>query len=115
MASKNPLTWFSTRATPQVEAIPGAEQIPNSAGGHGWAVDDWARLRRFLILGVDGPSYYATERQLVRENAEAVLRCITLDGERTVDEIVEISVAGRNPKQQPVVFALAACTAADDV
>ncbi|MCX6522086.1 MAG: TROVE domain-containing protein [Actinobacteria bacterium] len=112
--TKNPLTWFSTRATRQDQPIPATDQVRNGAGGHAWAVDDWTRLRRFLILGVDGPSYYASERQLVKENADAVLRCIAADGPRTVDEIVGISVAGRNPKQQPVVFALAACAAADD-
>jgi 60 kDa SS-A/Ro ribonucleoprotein len=114
MASRNPLSVFSRRATRQNDAIPGSGQVPNSAGGFAWAIDDWSRLRRFLILGVDGPSYYAAEQALVKENAEAVLRCIAADGPRTVDEIVEVSLAGRNPKQQPVVFALAACTAADD-
>ena len=114
MTTKNPLSWFSTRATRQNEAIPGSTQVPNSAGGFAWEVDDWTRLRRFLILGVDGPSYYASTQQLVRENAGAALRCIALDGKRTVDEIVEISTSGRNPKQQPVIFALAACTAAED-
>ncbi len=110
----NPLRNFTTRKTRQSEPVPGAGQVPNSAGGFAWAVDDWARLHRFLILGVDGGSYYASERQLVKENAEVVLRCIALDGTRTIDEIVAISEAGRNPKQQPVIFALAACTAADD-
>lgn len=114
MAKKSPLSWFSTRTTPQSEPIPGAGQVPNSAGGHAWAIDEWSRLHRFLILGVDGPTYYASEHQLVKENAEAVLRCIVLDGKRTVDEIVAVSVSGRNPKQQPVVFALAACAAAED-
>jgi hypothetical protein len=52
--------------------------------------NEWSRLHRFLILGVDGPTYYATEHQLVKENAEAVLRCIVLDGKRTVDEIVAV-------------------------
>lgn len=114
MTKQHPLRWFSTRTTPQHQPIPGTDQARNHAGGFAWAVDDWTRLRRFLILGVDGPTYYASERELVKENAKTVLRCIALDGKRTVDEIVEISVAGRNPKQQPVVFALAACTAAAD-
>lgn len=114
MGSKNPLRAFSTRVTSQRDAIPGSGQVANSAGGFAWAVDDWSRLRRFLVLGVDGPTYYASARQLVSENAEAVLRCIAADGKRTVDEIVAVSTAGRNPKQPPVVFALAACTAAED-
>jgi 60 kDa SS-A/Ro ribonucleoprotein len=112
--TKNPLSRFTTRFTAQADPIPGTTQVSNSAGGFAWAVDDWTRLRRFLILGVDGGSYYANEQTLVKENANAVLRCIELDGQRTVDEIVSISEAGRNPKQQPVIFALAACAAADD-
>jgi 60 kDa SS-A/Ro ribonucleoprotein len=90
--AKNSLSQFLTRRTPQREAIPGASQVLNHAGGFVFAVDEWTRLRRFLILGVDGPTYYASE---VRENAEVLLACIALDGERTVDEIVAISVAGR--------------------
>lgn len=109
-----PLSRFTTRRTRQADPIPGSTQVANSTGGFAWAVDDWARLHRFLILGVDEGSYYATSNTLVKENAEAVLRCIATDGQRTVAEIVAVSEAGRNPKQQPVIFALAACSAADD-
>ena len=56
----------------------------NSAGGYTWPVDDWVRLDRFLILGAEGGSYYASERTLVRENAEAVERCLRADGRRAV-------------------------------
>jgi 60 kDa SS-A/Ro ribonucleoprotein len=112
--AKNALSQFVARVTSQSRPIPGVDQIPNHAGGFVFAVDEWTRLRRFLILGVDGPTYYASEAQLVSESAGAVLACIALDGKRTVDEIIEISTAGRNPKQQAVIFALAACAAADD-
>jgi 60 kDa SS-A/Ro ribonucleoprotein len=114
MKTNNPLSRFTTRITSQRHAIAGSDQVVNNAGGFGWTIDDWARLGRFLILGLDGPTYYASEQQLVRENAQTVLRCIALDGTRTVDEIVKVSLAGRNPQQQPVIFSLAACTAADD-
>ncbi len=58
-----------TRRT-QSQPIPGTEQVPNSAGGFAWAVDDWTRLRRFLILGSEGGSFYAGEWTLTRENAD---------------------------------------------
>src|SRR5262249_5524036 len=45
---------FSTKMTPQHEPIPGSNQVPNSAGGHAWQLDDWGRLDRFLILGSEG-------------------------------------------------------------
>ena len=91
---------------PQSAPIPGSGQVPNSAGGFAWVVDDWARLRRFLILGSEGGSYYAGEWKLTRENAEAVERCLAVDGPRTVAEIVAVSDAGRAPKNDPAIFAL---------
>jgi len=98
---------FSTKATPQTEAIPGTKQVENSAGGFSWVVDDWARLDRFLLLGCEGGSYYATERKLTIENAQGVVRCLAADGKRAVARIVEISEAGRAPKNDPAVFCLA--------
>jgi 60 kDa SS-A/Ro ribonucleoprotein len=101
-------------ATPQNMPIPGTNQVPNSAGGYAWAVSHWERLRRFLILGSEGGSYYATERALTVENAQAVLACIREDGARAVNEIVAISDSGRAPKNDPAIFALALAAAAED-
>ena len=81
--------WFNLKATPQTAPIPGTSQVRNSDAGFSWAVDDWARLDRFLILGSEGGSYYATERKLTLDSAEAVLRCIDADGARVVARIVE--------------------------
>lgn len=100
---------FSTRATPQRQKIPGSKQVANSAGGYAFPVDDWTRLDRFLILGNEGGSYYASEKSLTLENAQAVLNCAKADGARTVALIVEISEAGRAPKNDPAIFALAIC------
>ena len=100
---------FTNVQTPQTEPIPGKQQVVNNAGGFVFAIDDWARLDRFLILGAEGGTYYTTERKLTIENAQAVLRCAKADGKRTVARIVEISVAGRAPKNDPAIFALAIC------
>jgi 60 kDa SS-A/Ro ribonucleoprotein len=96
-----------TRRVPQWVPIPGSDQVPNSAGGFAWAVDDWTRLRRFLILGSEGGSYYASEWTLTRENAQAVERCLAEDGPRAVAEILRVSDEGRAPKNDPALFALA--------
>jgi 60 kDa SS-A/Ro ribonucleoprotein len=98
---------YSTRQTPQSEPIPGKPMVPNSAGGYAFAVDDWKRLERFLILGNEGGSYYASERQLTIENAKCVEACLAEDAARAVRTIVEVSDAGRAPKNDPAVFALA--------
>ncbi len=105
---------FSRKVTPQSQPIPGSAQLPNNAGGYAWAVDDWVRLDRFLVLGSEGGTYYVSEQKLGRQNAEAVVRCVKSDGERTVKRIVEISQSGRAPKQAPALFALALCAAEGD-
>lgn len=100
-------------ATPQSEPLPG--QVKNSAGGHAYRVDDWKQLERFLILGTEGNTYYAAERKVTQDNARAVLRCIAADGARAVSAIAEVSHAGRAPKNDPSLFALAlACRHGDE-
>ena len=94
---------------PQSEPLD-ERQVANSAGGHAYPVDDMTRLRRFLILGSEGGSYYASERKLTLENAAAVKRCITASedsGMNAVTEIARIGASGRAPKPGPVLFALA--------
>jgi len=77
-------TVFNKKVTPQSQAIPGSAQVANSAGGFSFAVDDWTRLARFLVLGAEGGSFYAGETTLTLENAEAVKRCCGADGPRVV-------------------------------
>ncbi len=105
---------FKRGATPQSEQLADVSQVPNSAGGFVFGVDDMTRLRRFLILGSEGGSFYASERDLTKENVDAVRRAIAADGLACVREIVDVSVAGRAPKNDPALFALALCAAYGD-
>jgi 60 kDa SS-A/Ro ribonucleoprotein len=95
--------------TPQTRALPGreAEMVTNSAGGKTFQLDMWGYLDRFLILGSDKPSYYASAQKLTKDAAKNVLTCLKADGTATVDRIVEISHSGRAPKNDPAIFALA--------
>ncbi|APR81808.1 Prophage Clp protease-like protein [Minicystis rosea] len=96
----------SALATPQREpARP--DQRMNNAGGYAFVLDLWARLDRFLILGCEGGSYYASERAMTRDNARVVDECLAAHGPRTVARITEMSVSGRAPKNAPAIFALA--------
>lgn len=98
---------FNTKVTQQSESIPGSVQVKNSSGGFSFEVNDWVKLDRFMLLGTEGGSYYATERELTVTSAEAVLRCLQSDGLRLVRRVVEISEAGRAPKNDPAIFVLA--------
>ncbi len=100
--------------TPQNAPIPGTNQVPNSAGGYAWQASTWDRFKRFLILGSEGGSYYASETKLTIENANHVLACISEDGLRAVRETVAISDGGRAPKNDPAIFVLALCAGMGD-
>lgn len=105
---------FNLRQTPQSQPIPGRAMVPNSAGGFVFALDDWARLDRFLILGSEGGTYYVDEQKLTVDNANALIRCVQADGPRTVARIIEVSQAGRAPSNDPALFALAICASLGD-
>lgn len=109
MPMKSLAKHLSTKVTPQRAPIPGREpeMVRNEAGGYTFAVDDWVRLDRFLILGSEGGAYYASERQSTLENARCVERCSEEDGARTVARIASVSESGRAPKNDPALLALA--------
>jgi 60 kDa SS-A/Ro ribonucleoprotein len=106
MSKNDALTAISTRHTAQTERAD-ARQVRNTAGGYTFQLDDEARLRRFLILGSDAPTYYSSAAELTKDNAGVVLRMAETQPRRLVDVIVEISLAGRAPKQNATLFALA--------
>jgi 60 kDa SS-A/Ro ribonucleoprotein len=106
------LKRHGTKRLPQWASLPG--QVKNSNAGYSWPVDEWTRLRRFLILGSEGGSYYASEWKLTRENAKAVERAVRADGARAVAEIVAVSREGRAPKNDPALYALAVAAGLGD-
>lgn len=113
--SNDILTSVRTRniVTPQTErALP--TQVKNDAGGFVFSVTDEERLRRFLILGTSGGSYYQGERELTKDNADILLNWARTRTVELVDILVEISEAGRAPKQNPTIFALAAAAGLGD-
>lgn len=108
------LTTISTRRTPQAE-LANERQVPNAAGGYGFKVSDDVRVHRFLCLGTSGGTYYTSERELTKDNADVILAAARERGEWLVEQIVAISTAGRAPRQNPAILALAAASAlADD-
>jgi 60 kDa SS-A/Ro ribonucleoprotein len=106
---------FATEMTPQSEPAPGKKQVKNNAGGFTFQLDDWGRLDRFLILGTEEGTYYSSEAKHTMQASDALLRCITVDGIKTVNRIVEISKNGQAPKNDPAVFALAMALKKGDV
>lgn len=99
---------IGSRSTPQTERTPGrTDEVQNSAGGFVFELDKWARLERFLILGVDSGTYYVKPRDLAVDNAKIVEDCLDDDFSRTIDTAVAISLEGRAPNNDPALFVLA--------
>ena len=111
---KDILRSISTRRTSQSEPAD-TRQASNAAGGYTFTVDDTARVHRFLTLGTSGGTFYTDAQDLTRDNAGVVLRAAATDPVALVRQIVEVSTAGRAPRQNPALFALAIAAAAEDV
>ncbi len=102
---------FTQSTTPKpakrTQRQPLSGQVVNNAGGGAWALDQWGQALRFLILGTEGGSYYASEQKMTADSATALIACRDEDPARLVQLIVEVSDAGRAPKNDPALFALA--------
>jgi 60 kDa SS-A/Ro ribonucleoprotein len=84
------------------------ELVANSVGGASHEITDAQRFLRFLILGCEGGTYYASQRELGIENVAALLRLLESGQHEVVlDTIRDVSLGGRAAKQQPTMLALA--------
>ncbi len=107
------LSGINLRKTPQSEQAD-PRQVKNNAGGFTFEVTSEVRLRRFLVLGTDSPTYYVGAQELTKDNAAVVLDYARSNTADLVRVIVEISTAGRAPKQNTALFALAAAASLGD-
>jgi len=105
---------FNLKRTPQSAPIPGSDQVMNHAGGYAWALDPWQQLDRFLVLGTEGGTFYASEQTMTVEQAANVLDLLKTDGPRVVARIREISQGVKAYKNDPALFALALAFAQED-
>lgn len=94
--------------TPQSERVPGREdQVENYAGGQVFQLDEWGVLDRFLILGTEHSTYYATARKVSVEALNRVLKCVASDPTRVVRRAIEVSVKNLAPSNSHAIFILA--------
>jgi 60 kDa SS-A/Ro ribonucleoprotein len=103
---------FTRAAGPRLATDPIPGTIPNHDGGAVFALDDLAVARRFLIIGTSGGTYYQTERDITRENADVIRNLAATKPEELVELIADVSERGLAPKVDPQLFALAMCTCA---
>ncbi len=94
--------------TPQSQPIRGrTDQVQNAAGGYVFEVSPFEHLTRFLILGAEKGTFYATEKNLTVKAIDSLDACLAEDAERTVNLIADVSERGRAFRMAPTLFALA--------
>jgi 60 kDa SS-A/Ro ribonucleoprotein len=93
--------------TAQFKKMPGRKQKRNAAGGYAFTLAPLDRVDRFLILGSEGGTYYASERVLTVENVTHLAALVRTEGAAVLDRVIAISESGRAPKVSPAIFALA--------
>lgn len=89
--------------------------ILNDAGGLVFSVSEDTLLRRFLILGTEGNTYYVSQPKLVTQNAKNIVSLIAKNGPGVVDTVVDVSTKGLAPKQDSLLFTLAICASSKDL
>ena len=83
------------------------DQVENNTGGFVFKTSDEQRLTRFLVLGSDGGTYYATERDLTSQSVDFIIDFIKRDEATVRETVVDVSANARAPKNSSALFVLA--------
>lgn len=76
-------------------------------GGYAFEPNAWTQFKKWLILGSDSPTYYATPQKLTVDNAKYALACLRKDPIRYIDTVAEVASKGLAPRRHTTLFAFA--------
>lgn len=92
-------------ATQREKADP--RQVENSAGGYVYEVSPAQRLRRFLVLGTEGGTFYASQKDLTKANLDFLKQYATDEPGAYYAALTEIDRDNIAPRHSTVLLALA--------
>lgn len=84
-----------------------ARQIQNSAGGFVYGITDDQRLRRFLVLGTEGGTFYASQRDLTKANVDFLKEYAAKDPNAYFGTLLDVDANNVAPRHSTVLLALA--------
>ena len=84
-----------------------SRQVPNSAGGFTFEVNDKDRLERILILGTERGTYYVDEKKLTDSSIAFIKSLIERDEQLVIDTVRDVSVSGRAFRNSNAIFVTA--------
>lgn len=102
------------RDVPQSEPLDD-NQIQNAAGGYVYKISPMDQVRRFLVMGTEGGTYYTKETELTKANCKNLSKAIQTNGVEVVNMALEVSDNGRAKKNDMAIFALALAMAEGDL
>lgn len=102
-------SYYSKLNPKQDQVIPGKEayMVSNSDGAKVFAVSLETRLKRFLILGSESPTYYSSAKDLTVDNAKSLEQLFSTNPETARDIIIQFVTEGRVKKINNALFATA--------
>src|SRR6476469_4091567 len=93
-----------------------SRHVLNSAGGRDYVVDDMIYFKRFLFLGTEKGTYYATKESLDADCAECIKRILEQNrGKEMLEFLKQVNAESRVAKPGPTLFALAYMAKLGDV
>lgn len=104
---RNPYVPKPATAKTPITTKARADQVKNAAGGFVFTLKPMEQLLRFLILGSDSPTFYASAQALTEDNTKVVMACWTQFPKETADLLLDVSKKNRAPRASPLLYALA--------
>lgn len=105
---KNQATKRPAKQTSQRQRMPERpDMVKNNAGGYSFRANRDVRLMRFLILGVEGNSYYETATNQFQHNMSNMRAMINGDPHLVIDMVEDVITNNRAVKREPSLFVLA--------
>lgn len=83
------------------------DQVKNNAGGYVYKTSDAKRLRRFLVLGTDGGTYYQNEQDLTDQNLKFIDELIVKNPGLVANIVEGVSVNGLAYRNTPAIYVAA--------
>lgn len=84
-----------------------SRQVQNNAGGFVYEIDKAARLRRFLVLGTEGGTFYASERNLTLDAVAFLKEYAASDAREYLNTLLEVDTGNVAPRHSTILLALA--------
>ncbi|ULH15874.1 TROVE domain-containing protein [Deinococcus sp. KNUC1210] len=84
-----------------------SRQVENNAGGFVYQIGDEARLTRFLVLGSDGGTFYATPEQHTLQATDFLRELVSRDAALALRVTLDVVRRNRAPRPDPALLMLA--------